>query len=170
VTPDEIMRDAKEMAQHYPGDRLRLTGREILDLVQAQVDALARELDAKSVALRDNAARLNETCAKHQARAEAAEQENARLRGENARIRRLVPTPVSFPAADGYGPALSPAVPVPCAHPDITTSGVCLHCGVDGVDSAAVPVEVAKEEACACSGIVTVDGRGLCLECRGVVP
>jgi hypothetical protein len=33
MTPKEILRDAKDMVNNYPGDRLRLTGAEILALV-----------------------------------------------------------------------------------------------------------------------------------------
>lgn len=34
MSPEKILHDAAEMAAHYPGDRLRLTGLEVLELAE----------------------------------------------------------------------------------------------------------------------------------------
>jgi len=46
MTPLEVLRDAEDMARNYPGDRLRLTGQELLDVVDFAVLA-EREACAK---------------------------------------------------------------------------------------------------------------------------
>lgn len=46
MPPTEILRDAEDMVQHYPGDRLRLTGAELIGLVD-HVWALALAEAAK---------------------------------------------------------------------------------------------------------------------------
>jgi hypothetical protein len=38
MKPEEILRDARDMVKHYPNDRLRLTGAEILALVEYVTD------------------------------------------------------------------------------------------------------------------------------------
>jgi hypothetical protein len=48
MTPKQILSEAKEMAKHYPGDRLRLTGQEVLDLVGYICNEIEDDLEANS--------------------------------------------------------------------------------------------------------------------------
>lgn len=41
MKPAEILRDARDMAEHYKGDRLRLTGAEVLEFSEALARAVA---------------------------------------------------------------------------------------------------------------------------------
>ena len=46
--PSEIVRDAEDMVKNYPQDRLRLTGRQILDLVAFVQAASVKEKESKT--------------------------------------------------------------------------------------------------------------------------
>lgn len=56
MTPTEILRDAEDMATHYPGDRLRLTGQEVLALVKfVRADVRSDWMAAARECLTENA-------------------------------------------------------------------------------------------------------------------
>jgi len=64
MSPEEIRRDAEEMEKHYPGDRLRLNGAELMAVFRAHDAALASlrsELQRKTRALEEATFLLGES-------------------------------------------------------------------------------------------------------------
>lgn len=56
MTPEEILREAEDKAQNYPGDRLCLTGAELLEFATYMEDVGANQLCAELRAEVDNRA------------------------------------------------------------------------------------------------------------------